>query len=447
LRLLLPRRGRGRGLGGLSPKGSFRRTATAAVSLTALLAGCGDGGGDAAKPTPTPAETRSPAVAKGTAKGDLVIGLTEQNPNLIWSPGAKKGVAEPFARWQDDVGKLKPAFFRLVVDWPSIQPKEGKPANLDNPYDGCLRGVQPCASWGGIREQLKALASRQKQHKGGWEVLVVISGTPEWAAREASGCERAKTQPRSRAPKPEAMGAYRKLITDLIAAGGKAGVDLRYWSAWNEPNHPFFISPQRDRCSPTAKSVAAERYTELVQELARALKEAPGDQQYVLGELAGLDERKDKSSSVREFLEDMPTSVVCGSTILSQHGYVGGVNPVDDAVDAVATHNCPKKPVVWMTETGVGAPRRGEKKRDTPGAHRAACRQMHRRLERWYEDPRVTAAFQYTFREDDIFPTGLVSTNMEEAFPVLREWQAWGGTARPRPTDPPPAEPQCASSN
>jgi hypothetical protein len=26
---------------------------------------------------------------------------------------------------------------------------------------------------------------------------------------------------------------------------------------------------------------------------------------------------------------------------------------------------------------------------------------------------------------------------------VLKEWQAWGGTARPNPTDPPPARPRC----
>ncbi len=41
------------------------------------------------------------------------------------------------------------------------------------------------------------------------------------------------------------MGAYRRLVKDLIAAGGKAGVGLHYCSAWNEPNHPFFISLQR----------------------------------------------------------------------------------------------------------------------------------------------------------------------------------------------------------
>jgi hypothetical protein len=357
-------------------------------------------------------------------------------------------VAPEFARWQDDVGKLKPSFFRLVLDWPSLQPEQGKPADLAHPYDGCLRGTPPCAAWAGVQDQLAALASRQKQHKGGWEVLVVITGSPAWAARPASGCERAGTEPHSRPPKPAALGAYRKLVGDVIALGDKVGVKLRYWSAWNEPNHPFFISPQRATCATSAKSLAVVRYAELVRNLKRALDQAPGDQQYVLGELAGLDTSKTKSTSIREFLTKLPTSIVCGSTVLSQHGYItGGINPVDDAVKGAATHHCAKKHVVWMTETGVGQPHAGQDKRTSASSQRAACRQLHRRLVDWYKDPRVTAAFQYTFREDDIFRTGLVSTSLDRAFPALREWQAWGGTARPKPEDPPPSRPHCGSSS
>ena len=384
-------------------------------------------------------------MAEGKARGDLAVGITEQNPNFLWAPGTREGVAPEFARWQDDMGKLKPSFFRLVLDWPSLQPEQGKPANLEQPYDGCLRGVPPCAGWAGVKDQLAALASRQKQHKGGWEVLVVITGTPEWAARPPSGCERPGTQPRSRAPKASAMADYRKLVTDVIALGGEVGVDLRYWSAWNEPNHPFFISPQRPSCETSAKSLAVTRYAELTRNLKQALDEAPGDQQYVLGELAGLDESKTKSTSVQEFLRKLPKSIVCGSTILSQHGYITGINPVGIAAKGAATHKCPEKHVVWMTETGVGAPHAGDDKRTTPKAERRGCRQLHRRLVQWYDDPRVTAAFQYTFREDDVFRTGLVTTALDRAFPVLREWQAWGGTERPKPEDPPPSRPNCAA--
>jgi hypothetical protein len=416
--------------------------------VAAFGSGCGDDdkkSADKPTPTPTPAETRSPEVAEGKAKGDLAIGLTEQNPNLFWAPGARDGVPPEFARWQEDTGKLKPAFYRLVLDWPSLQPEKGTRANLAQPYDGCLRGKPPCAAWAGVKDQLAALASRQKQHKGGWEVLVVITGTPEWAARPASGCEREGTEPRSRAPKPSAMKAYRQLVEDVLYVGGAQGVELRYWSAWNEPNHPFFISPQRASCDAASPSLGVKRYAELTRNLKRALDEAPGDQEYVLGELAGLNTSKTKSTSIQEFLRKLPSSVVCGSTIISQHGYItGGINPVNLDAKAAATHDCPKKHVVWMTETGVGAPHAGRAAESTAKDERRWCRQLHRRLTQWYEDPRVTAAFQYTFREDDIFRTGLVTTALDRAFPALREWQAWGGTARPDPTDPPPSHAHCA---
>ena len=81
------------------------------------------------------------------------------------------------------------------------------------------------------------------------------------------------------------MGAYRKLVEDVIALGDQLGVELRYWSAWNEPNHPFFISPQRATCATPRRSRSPPRATrELTRNLRRALDDAPGDQQYVLGE-------------------------------------------------------------------------------------------------------------------------------------------------------------------
>ena len=231
----------------------------------------------------------------------------------------------------------------------------------------------------------------------------------------------------------------------MIALGDEVGVDLRYWSAWNEPNHPFFISPQRATCSTAAKSLAVTRYAELTRNLKRALDDAPGDQEYVLGELAGLDESKTKSTSIREFLRELPTldRVRLDDPLPARlhHRHQPGRRRRQGRRDP----RCPKKHVVWMTETGVGAPHAGQDKRTTAPAERRACRQLHRRLVKWYDDPRVTAAFQYTFREDDVFRTGLVTTALDRAFPVLKEWQAWGGTARPKPEDRRPHAPRCAS--
>ena len=96
-----------------------------------------------------------------------------------------------------------------------------------------------------------------------------------------------------------------------------------------------------------------------------------------------------------------------------------------------------------MTETGAGAPRSGEDREQTGAAQRRACRLIRKRLKRWYEDPRVTAAFQYTLREDDRFPTGLVTTDLTQAYPALKEWQAWGGDREPVEAPPPS---QCSAA-
>jgi hypothetical protein len=225
----------------------------------------------------------------------------------------------------------------------------------------------------------------------------------------------------------------------LFEEARRDGVDLRYWAPWNEPNHPFFISPQRETCSSSARSVAVDSYVAMARELQKQLDAAPGDQEMVLGELAGLPDRRPKSSSISEFIHDMPSDLACGAKVWTQHGYIGGVDPVDDVERALTRKGC-AKPALWITETGVGAPRRGEKRRKTHASQVAACRLLHTRLEQWFHDDRVTAAFQYTFREDDLFPTGLVKTDLSGSYPALAEWQAWGGTARPKATDPAPPE-------
>ena len=53
-----------------------------------------------------------------------------------------------------------------------------------------MRDKQPCAPYGGLRDQLRALAARQREDPAAWQALVVFTGTPEWAARPARGCER-----------------------------------------------------------------------------------------------------------------------------------------------------------------------------------------------------------------------------------------------------------------
>ena len=89
---------------------------------------------------------------------------------------------------------------------------------------------------------------------------------------------------------------------------------------------------------------------------------------------------------------------------------------------------------IWMTETGAGAPRTATARTGGKAAELRGCRSVHRILKRWYRDPRITAAVQYTLREDDVFPTGLVTTDLDARLPGAEGVAAVGpaGARAPR---------------
>ncbi len=380
--------------------------------------------------TPAPTATAAaPLLSLPPAGPGLAVGVTEYNPNLV---SADKQVPPPWSTVRDALGAIHPAFYRLMIEWNRVQPAADQPPNLDHPETGCMREVQPCLAWGGVREQLKALASRQRE--GGWEGVVVITGTPDWAAQPPNGCERDSTTPRARLPRPDALAAYQALVADVLAAAQQEGADLRYWSAWNEPNLPPFISPQRAECDAGSPSLAPAGYAALTRSLIQALAAAPGDQQLVLGETAGILKSTKLVTSVPEFIAGLPRDIVCASTVWTQHAYIGGPDPVDETAGALAERDCPQPHTIWITETGVGpAPKAYSGITDRT----VRCHELHDRLVQWFNDPRVTLAFQYTAREDDRFPTGLYSTDLTEPRPALAEWTAWGGgraASAPPPT-------------
>ncbi|MGH2948324.1 MAG: hypothetical protein ACRDPC_19060, partial [Solirubrobacteraceae bacterium] len=234
-------------------------------------------------------------------------------------------------------------------------------------------------------------------------------------------------------PRADALPAYRRLVAGLLAAAAQEGADVRYLSPWNEPNHPYFLAPQRPACDAAAPSLAAAPYAPL----ARAMQaELTGDQRLVLGETAGIVPRSPRATAVAELIAALPRDLVCAAPVWAQHAYVGGTDPVAAVTAALDAHACPRPHAIWITETGVGpAP-----EELSAAQQMTDCGLLHDRLLAWYENPRVTAAFQYTFREDDRFPTGLVSTDLRHARPALAEWQAWG--ARPSPDVPAP-QPAC----
>ena len=415
--------------------------------LTGIAAaGCGGGGGDTAgtrraEVSPDVRESArgagaraddagavppgSPADGTSGAAEPLAVGITEPNPAFVWAPGAH-AVPPPFARWRRALASVRPRFYRLVLDWAALQPSAGAPADLAAPDSGCMRAVGPCAGWKGVREQLEALASRQEE--GGWEGVAVITGTPGWAAQAREGCERVGTQPRSRVPRDDALAAYERLVRDVLAAARAAGANVRWWSAWNEPNDYRLLSPQRARCRPGSRALSPARYAVLARALGRALAAAPGPQEPVLGDLAGAVEAKLGATPVDEFLRGLPRDVACGAAVYAQHAYVGSPDPVPAALRALRTRRCGHPFAVWITQTGAPVAAGAG-----PAERRAACLALHDTLVRWDATPGVTAAFQYTLREDDLFPMGLVATRLGRAFPALREWRAWGSSEAGEP--------------
>jgi hypothetical protein len=424
LRLLVPRSGRGRGLGVLA-------LAAVAVALVVVLTQVGD---DTREPTPAPTVTPTPtatptALDAPTGGPSLAVGITEQNPNLF----ATGDVLQPlpgWARWRYQLVRMRPTLFRLLVEWNKIQPSASAPANLALPNSGCMRDTQPCAPYAGVYDQLRALASRQREDPARWQALVVFTGTPEWAAAPRNGCVE-----EGGAGAARELKAYRALVRGVLALAAEVGAELRYLTPWNEPNHPYFLTPQRAACDPDAPSRAVAPYARL----ARALKAELGDdQELVLGEMAGIVEPTSRATSVPEMIAGLPRELMCAAPVWSQHAYIGGTDPVGAVESALAARDCPRRHAIWITETGVGPAPGGLSLARGITSERQGCRLLHQRLHQWYEDPQLTVAAQYTMREDDLFPTGLVTTDLARRRPALRVWQAWG--RREAPSARPPAE-------
>jgi hypothetical protein len=418
------------------------RRAIAAAVLAAAVALGACGGKDhktsttgTSEQSPPPAKQPPAEIAPG---GGLAIGMTEINPDLFWHG---KDVGD-FAPWRDRLEAIKPPLYRLAVDWASLQPKPDAPIDWTRHSDGCMRGLQPCRPYDGIRDTLRAIRSQQ-QAGNGFATMVVIYGVPEWAAKPPSGCERDDITARSRPINAQGLEAYKRVVRSLQDLAKQEGVAIRWWSPWNEPNGPFFISPQRAQCKGSSPSLAPAVYAKLARALESQLQ--PG-QEMVVGELAGLTNARKFGSSISEFFAGLPDDVVCKAGVFAQHAYSkrgdkaddpGAVGALEDVLDK---RPCARDKPIWVTESGVGGPHVGDERSPKDESIRADCQALNVALRRWDKDPRVRAVFQYTFRDDPIFPVGLADAKLTKTWPAYDLFKAWGGDRRP--DDPPPALPE-----
>jgi hypothetical protein len=423
----------------------LRRRALVAALALAVVAGGVVAGVIIASGGPGPSRPPSgttPPPLRTPSGPSLAIGITETNPALLWSAASGVDVG-PFAPWRDRLAAIRPRYVHVLVDWNAVQPDQGSPPNFDAPADGCARTVPPCRQTGGLRELLRAIRSQQ-QAQGGFEIDLVIYGTPAWAARPPSGCERAGTDPWSRPVSEAGLRGYRTLVRGLVALGRQERVPLRWWSPWNEPNAPLFMSPQRSVCDPLAPPQSPAQYAVLWRAMRDELRAAGGQRGMLLGALADARPGRFISTTARDFLAGLPRDVLCDGDVISLHKYAGrGAYErrpdVVAGVEALVDDRCggDRRPI-WITETGAGGHRPGLSHSATAAGARADCRAQQRDLRRWWADPRVTAAFQYTFRDDPDYPVGLADAGLTSAWPTLDLLTAWGDRA---PSDPPPPLP------
>jgi hypothetical protein len=143
------------------------------------------------------------------------------------------------------------------------------------------------------------------------------------------------------------------MVREVLALAEEVGAELRWWNAWNEPDHPFFMSPQRAACDVASPSVSVGAYVRLNAALQDALDLAPGEQERILGELAGTRGPTEHLTSVQEFIAALPADLLCGTRVWGQHAFLA---PRDDgrvAREALALRGCAQPHAIWVTETGV----------------------------------------------------------------------------------------------
>ncbi|MDP1846486.1 MAG: hypothetical protein Q8K79_01740 [Solirubrobacteraceae bacterium] len=357
----------------------------------------------------------------------LSIGLTENDPRLLIPTG-------PTRRAAAKVVALKPAYVRVLIPWERLQPRAGRKPNWDAPLGGCPKINPGCRSERGMRGLLNAIKQRQAQD-GGWRILAVPYFTPLWAmAAPPTGCQKARNR-HARAQMPR-IAHYRRLLRAFNALADKVGVPVDFISPWNEPNHPAFLQPQRARCSADAKAVSPRAYARLVR---AARHELRPHQTLVLGSLAGLQRPRVYGAGVAEFIRGLPHDVACLDVPFAQHAYIGvrardggpprAANPglaarrelLDSAIAALDAKECGHRKSLWIAETGTFD-------------HR--CAAMSAALRSWAVNDRISAAFQFTFRESRDFPVGLVSPSLFDTYASYRAWRAFSGSPRVLPDDP-----------
>ena len=187
-----------------------------------------------------------------------------------------------WAHWRAEMARLNPVVYRIFVPWNEVQPRADAPPNLALAENGCVRDKGPCAPFAGLRDQLRALAAR------GWQGMIVLAGLPDWAVAHVPGCTRGAS-PIAGIPREDALPAYRHADRGRARARARRGRRRPLRQPVQRAQPPVLRSRRSGRAATRRRRRsprAATRRSPAPR--AQALADAPGDQELVLGETAGL---------------------------------------------------------------------------------------------------------------------------------------------------------------
>ena len=190
--------------------------------------------------TPTPTAVPAPLPAAGQG---LAVGLTEFNPNFVGQPGrppASRAILGPLARRAGRrSGRRYFRHRRRLGGDPAIRRRPRRPHRLQRRLQPRRRALP--ALWRAARHAAGARLAPARGRLAGAGGDPAHAGVGRAAGRRLRA---ARHRDRARARRRTAgLQPYLQLVKDIINVGDQAGAQLRFWSAWNEPNHPRVHQP------------------------------------------------------------------------------------------------------------------------------------------------------------------------------------------------------------
>jgi hypothetical protein len=210
---------------------------------------------------------------------------------------------------------------RVLLNW-----REVAPANPSAGFDPTNPG-DPEYKWQKFEGEVRAAAA------AGLQPIVVIRSAPDWA--EGPGAGREGTVQ----PDPGRFAQFAHAVATRYSGGFQGLPRIRYWQAWNEPNHFGFLNPQ-------ANLAAVGHYRALLNAFADAVHAVRADNAVIAGGMAPF--RNDASDALvipplafmRALLcvsSDRKPKATCNTSvkfdIWSHHPYTSG-SPTHDAANA-----------------------------------------------------------------------------------------------------------------